>query len=354
MSSIDSLLAPVRDDAPCGDDPSSSGALYELETAIQGKPETQFSPAEEPDWKEFEGRVREVAATTKDLRVAALLTAALLRTRGVKGLRDGFKLIRGYLEAYWEQVYPVLDASDNNDPTERINALTSLAAPIATYGVDLLKIIVGLRKSPLISVPRAGVFTLEHYLHVKGLITWPATAGQAPTSGLLDGAVKEAGSEVVTELATATAEILADLAAIESIFKQKAGPSQFPTFDPLRKELKLLAAWLPLPGTPENPTTDSAAAAAPAGGGAGGAVAAGGPAIGGVVRSRDDVIRALDAIMAYYRTYEPSSPAPFLLNRVKRIVQMNFMELITELTPETMDRIMMLTGPLQNSSEPKS
>ena len=353
MSSIDSLLAPVREDAPCGDDPSSSGALYELETAIQGKPETQFSPAEEPDWKEFESRVREVAATTKDLRVAALLTAGLLRTRGLNGLRDGFRLIRGYLENFWEQAYPLLDASDNNDPTERINALTSLAAPIATDG-DLLKIIVGLRKAPLISVPRAGVFTLEHYLHVKGLIPWPATAGQAPTSGLLDGAVKEAGSEIVTVLATATSEILADLAAIETIFKQKAGPSQFPTFDPLRKELKLLAAWLPLPGAPESPAADSAVAGAQAGGGSGGTAAAGGPSIGGVVRSRDDVIKALDAIMAYYRTYEPSSPAPFLLHRVKRIVQMNFMELITELTPETMDRIMMLTGPLQDSSEPKS
>jgi len=353
MSSIDSLLAPVRDDAPCGDDPSSSGVLFDLETAIQGKPETQFSAGEEPDWKQFEARAREVAGTTKDLRVAALLTAALLRTRGIKGLRDGFKLIRGYLETYWGQVYPLLDASDNNDPTERINALTSLAAPIATDG-DLLRIIVGLRKAPMISVARAGVFTLEHYLHVKGLIVWPATAGQAPTSGLLDGAVKEAGSEVVTELATATGEILADLAAIEAVFKQQAGPSLFPTFDPLRKELKLLAAWLPLPGTPENLATSSATADGSAVGGAGGPAAAGGPAIGGVVRSRDDVIRALDAIMAYYRSYEPSSPAPFLLHRVKRIVQMNFMELITELTPETIDRIMMLTGPLQNSSEPKS
>jgi len=351
MSSIDSLLAPVRDDAPCGDDPSSSGALYELETAIQGKPETQFSPAEEPDWKELEGRVREVAATTKDLRVAALLTAALLRTRGLEGLRDGFKLIRGYLETFWEEAYPRLDASDNNDPTERINALTSLAAPIATDG-DLLKILVGLRKAPMISVPRAGVFTLEHYLHVKGLIAWPETAGQAPTSGLLDGAVKEAGEEVVTKLATATSDILAELAEIEAIFKQKAGPSQFPTFDPLRKELKLLAAWLPLPRKPDDAGADSAAAGAAGGGVAGGG--AGGPSIGGVVRSRDDVIKALDAIMAYYHAYEPSSPAPFLLQRVKRIVQMNFMELITELTPETMDRIIMLTGPLQNSSEPKS
>ncbi len=63
---------------------------------------------------------------------------------------------------------------------------------------------------------------------------------------------------------------------------------------------------------------------------------------GGVIRSRQDVTRALERICEYYARTEPSSPLPFLLRRAQRLVDMNFIQIVDELTPEaraTLDTI---------------
>ncbi len=64
-----------------------------------------------------------------DLRAATYLTEAELTARGLLGLRDGLQLITGYLEKYWDTVFPRLDEDDDNDPTSRINALAALNNP---------------------------------------------------------------------------------------------------------------------------------------------------------------------------------------------------------------------------------
>ena len=346
MISIDELLVPVREDAPCGDDPWATAVLSELETMIQGKPETQFSAAEEPDWGALRARTLEVAATTKDLRVASILAATLLRTEGLAGFGSAVKLIRGYVEKFWDGVFPVLDATENNDPSERINALGSLSVPVGTDG-DLLRIIYGLRKAPLLSAPRTGRFGLEHYHAVREQTPWPAEAGSAPTAGLLDGAKQEDGAEAVAAVVTTTQEIIADLTAIENFFKTTAGPSDFPSFELLRKELKHIVTWLDVAAAGAEEVAQGGGATDGGGGGGGGG---GGPSIGGAVRNRDDVLRALEAVISYYRVAEPSSPVPFLLRRAIRIVPMDFLEVMNELTPEVREKINMLVGAMESTS----
>jgi type VI secretion system protein ImpA len=341
MMSIEELLAPVREDAPCGDDPWSTGVLSELETLITGTPETQFSKAEEPDWAALRKRTLEVAATTKDLRVASILAATLLRAEGLAGFRAGVQLIRGYTETFWSAVFPLLDAADNNDPSERVNALASLSVPTGTDG-DLLKIISGLRRVPLLSAPRSGRFGLEHYLAVKEQTPWPAEAGAAPTEGLLDAAKQEVGAEAVAAVVTTTQGLIEDLAAIEKFFKENAGPTAFPSFDLLKRELKQIVSWLGV--------ADAAAEEAAAAGATGSTAAGGGPSIGGAVRNRDDVLRALEAVITYYRANEPSSPVPYLLRRAIRIVPMDFLEVMNELTPEVRDKINMLVGAMESTA----
>jgi type VI secretion system protein ImpA len=66
------------------------------------------------------------------------------------------------------------------------------------------------------------------------------------------------------------------------------------------------------------------------------------------------VVIALDSIIAYYKQQEPSSPVPFILARVRRLVIMNFMEVITELNPDALDKILNVTGPVQPSDQQKS
>ena len=72
------------------------------------------------------------------------------------------------------------------------------------------------------------------------------------------------------------------------------------------------------------------------GGGGEGGDQEGGPAISGVVRSRQDAIRALDAVSTYFRQHEPSSPIPMLLDRAKRLVSKSFLEVLADIAPEAL------------------
>ncbi len=347
MIPLEKLLAPVREGAPCGDDPWPTAVLSGLETLIQGRPETQFSKAEDPDWVALRAKTLEVAESTKDLRVAGILASALLHTDGLPGLAWSTRLIRGYLEQYWPEVFPLLDATEDNDPSERINALSNLAAALGTDG-DLLKIVPALRKTPLLQAPRVGRYSLDHYLAAKQLMPWPEDAGAAPTMALLDAAKLEVGAEGVAAVATNVRDVLADLATIEGIFREKAGPTQFPSFEPLRRELKQIEGWLGGGSTAAAPGGEDGAAAA--GAGADAVVAAGGSGFAGAVRNRDEVLRALDAIIAYYKRSEPSSPVPFLLRRAARIVPMDFLEVMKELTPEAQEKILTVVGAVDSAA----
>src|SRR5207245_2723415 len=49
MINIEDLIKPISADKPCGEDFSYHPSFLNLQTIAKGKPETQFSPAEDPD-----------------------------------------------------------------------------------------------------------------------------------------------------------------------------------------------------------------------------------------------------------------------------------------------------------------
>lgn len=344
MLSLPALLAPVSPQSPCGVDPSSTTTLSELENLVRREVGMVGSEvAEEPDWKTVETQATAAAKTCKDLRVAGMLTAASVRSQGLEGLLNGLQLVRGYLETYWESVYPLLDPADANDPTERVNAVANLAAPMSSDG-DALRILEALRKVPLVIAPRAGRITLEHFLAAKGSLPW-AGGGAAPTLALLEAGIKEVGPATIGQTRGVIESCLAEAKAIISIFKTQSGPSSYPELDPLTRELGTILTCLggrvstPAPGETASESTGANATEI--------ARSAGTPSSSGTISNREDVIRALDGLVRYYEQNEPSSPVPFLLKRIRHLVPMNFVQLITELTPDSMSKILSLTGQIE-------
>ncbi len=55
---------------------------------------------------------------------------------------------------------------------------------------------------------------------------------------------------------------------------------------------------------------------------------------GGVINSRADAIRALDAVAEYFRRNEPSSPIPLFVERAKRLVAKDFLEVLADIAPD--------------------
>ena len=109
---------------------------------------------------------------------------------------------------------------------------------------------------------------------------------------------------------------------------------------PLKQALQLLNQAVP--GTdsssdPEAVSEDNAPsvdAAAPAA-----------PRPTGDIATRDDVLRSLDKILAYYTRHEPSSPLPVLLNRAKNLVHADFAAIVRNLIPDGMSQFENLRGP---------
>jgi len=324
-------LEPIPGDDPAGADLSASGAIYELDRLIAGKPETQFAPAEEADWRAVLEKCEELVTQSKDLRVAVAYATALLRTKGWPGFAAALQLIRGYLENTWDIIYPRLDPDDNNDPQERVNTLSILSAPIGAAG-DTYKLLATLRATPITRPPQAGSWGLDAILASRAGA--PMLDGKpAPSTAIIDGSFTETPPEA---LAATLAEVTTahDCAqAIQAYFTDTLSSTAWPNYELLLNDLKRIQATIAehQGGPPADGDSPNATPTRRSTGGDG-------------INTRDDVIRTLDRIIQYYTVNEPASPIPLMLDRVKRQVPMNFIELIKDMTPDAMDRVTLITG----------
>src|SRR5262245_57693712 len=139
---LDALLTPVSADAPCGRDLEYEADFLALQEMARGKPEQvigdKVKPAQEPAWSSVREAAEALFGSTKDLRIAGVLHLALLKTAGVPGLESGLALMKRMLEQYWDGLYPVLDADDDNDPTFRVNSL--VAALVSDDAMQCLRV----------------------------------------------------------------------------------------------------------------------------------------------------------------------------------------------------------------------
>ncbi|WP_027815277.1 type VI secretion system protein TssA [Paraburkholderia bannensis] len=112
------LLAPINESSPCGEDMLFSADFdaiayarrFDDPSLDQGEWVTEIKEA---DWPFVVERCSALLATqTKDLRVAVWLTEALAIQEGVPGLAQGYAVLTGLIERYWEQVHPLPEGDD--------------------------------------------------------------------------------------------------------------------------------------------------------------------------------------------------------------------------------------------------
>lgn len=343
---IESLLSEITDESPCGEDLEYDPQFAEMEKLAQGTPERQYGntiiPAEPPDWRGVSASALNLLARTRDLRVAAYLTRALLNTDGLPGFSDGLALLEGLLERHWALVYPQLDPDDDNDPTLRINTIVALCDPETTLH--------DLRSAPLVSSRALGRFSLRDIQIAAGLLTPVATGQEEPTppsQGMIDGAFQDANVEELQATAEAVAAAFDRMAHIETLLTDQVGVTQSPDLSALTSVLKEIRQVLNEQlqrrgvsgvGEVEAGMVETLEPGAMGGGGAAQRM------VVGEIANREDVIRTLDKICEYYSRHEPSSPIPFLLKRARRLVRMDFMEILRDLTPGGTDQADMIFG----------
>jgi len=311
---LESLAQPIAPEHPCGANLEDGPVLSTLNALrVFGQSTAWETP---PAWPAIREQALTALHSSKDLRVLAHLGAAVVRTEGLGAFCDVLGVADRWLTDYWDTVYPGLE----DEAVFRRNALSCFA--------DRVAVIDAVRRAPLISSRQLGSFSLRDMELAQGQIPATETDTNPPQTAQLTAAFASVPIEQLTSLEGQVASGIEALKHVDGKMREAVGSDAAPDLQPLttllqrtQKLLKEQRAARP-DAVPEE------------GNGATGPDAAGGAL--GPIRTRQDAIRALDAVAAYFRQQEPSSPVPLFIDRAKRLVAKDFLEVLADVVPDAL------------------
>lgn len=346
---LDRWLADVTTEEPGGPNLEFDASFGTLERAAAGKAEQQYGAtviaAEQPNWQEVVAQAAELLDRTRDLRVLVLFAVSQLHLEGLPSFVDALALIHKLLETRWEQVHPHLDPEDDNDPTLRANALLRLADPG--------RVLRTIRDLPLVISALGVRVSWRDIAIATGVMEAEPDSGH-PNEGVIRGAFADSDPARIELLRDAAKRGEREAAAISGVFDEQSGFGTGPDLTELVKLLREVHrgieryAAADAEATPgEDQAGDMTAAAGP-GAAPDRAATAMGTAVTAarvtVVNTRAEAMRLLELISQYYARNEPSSPLPLLLDRARRLAEMNFLDIIRDIAPDGLGQAQIVTG----------
>lgn len=328
---IDRLVAPISADAPTGVDlrEADSAKHWEIRNARNQAREIEDGlekglapdPKNPLDWgKVLHPAVQALEKKTKDLELAAYVLEAAFRLHGVAGLRDGFRLARKLIEAFWDGLYPPLDPEGDPDNP----AVKPRVAMLG--GANSGSLIPRVERVLVARSPRLGSFTYLQY----------ADARDRKRESDLESIRHAAADTDAAYYRT----LVADLKACQDEFTRltvaldaRCGEHSPPSSRMAKLLESLVESTTELAGDKikeaEAPESAPAAAAKAAPDGAGAARAGGAD----VLRTREDAFHTLQKVADYFRRAEPHSFVSYALEQVIRWGTTPLPELLSELIP---------------------
>lgn len=333
---VDTWLEPLGD-AACGEDLEWDNDFLEMTQAAAGKPGTQFSDDKDavpPDWRTVQKLAEGLFERTRDLRVAIYWARAQVHLESAATVADSFRLVHGLLERYWDDLHP---RPDDGDAYARVNALNDMGSAIGLLG--------DLRQALIISNRSIGELRGREVEIALGTLEsrdGESTPGRAQIEQMLrDAAADEPALRLFPQRAVARLE------QINELMRERVGYDSAPDLQQLTALMSGVQGLMPGDEMSAGDTSsdfgagsDDSGASAPAA--RRGSARGGG--LGGSVDSREDALRAIDMVCAYLERAEPTNPAQFFLRRARKLVDKNFLELVRELAPESLEQVARIMG----------
>ena len=344
------------DGTPAGPNLELDADYGEMERAALGRPEGQFGNTIEaampPDWKEVGRLALGLSQQTRDLRILGFLAVARLHTGGLVEFAAVIGAIRLLVETAWDHLHPLLDPEDDNDPLPRRSALLVL-----TDGGRVLR---PLRDVPLAGTPRSGPISWRDIAVSSGRMP-PENDGDKKPEAVIRAAFAGTDAGRLATLRDAVRTALADTRTIETILDSHGpAPNKMdfgPLVDQLRdmdRDLTRYEAMLadetapepePQPEEPSDEGDEPADGPAPVRARTGGGRSFASIQAIAALNSRDDALHALELAAAYFRSNEPSSPLPLLIDRAKRLAPMPFLDILRDMAPDGLSQAQIIAGP---------
>ena len=316
---IQALREPLSAEAPCGTDLEDSQLLASFD-AYRLFGNDMRLPAD-TDWRGIRDRANEALAQSRDLRLLSHLGAAVLRTQGLDAFCDCLGIAEAWLQNYGSEVYPRVD----EDATLRKNALSCFA--------DRMAVVDAVRRTPFVSHRQLGSYSLRHLELATRQLPPTETDTDVPTQGQIDAAIEGTPLEDLRARRDAVHAALTAIQNITATMQSQNGFESSPDFAPLLAPLTRIDRILTEHVAPRSGAGDALVdsdGSIAVSDGSSSALSIGN------IQSRQDAIRAIDAIAAYFRKNEPSSPIPLLLDRAKRLVSKSFLEVLEDIAPESL------------------
>lgn len=349
MADLLALVDGFAPGSPCGDNLEYDPAFLELEAGARGKPEQQFGstvvPAQAPDWAQVGAKAQALLARSLDLRVAVLLARSQTHVQGLEGLAAAVTLLHRLCAEYWDHVHPQLDPDDSLDPMLRMNALATL--------VDHDGLLLDLRDAAYIQAPGFGTCSVREGEVALGLVDLPEGVEAAIGRQQLGGYAKAAAAGGKVNAARLAWEAVE---ALQALLRETVGEHQAVDLRPLAQRLRPLALFYSEAsgetgadarrvggvGAPDSRDADASVVGTEGYAFDGRQPAE--PSGSEEIRSREDAVYALERVCEFLETHEPANPAPLLIRRAQRLLQMSFVEIMRDLAPEGLSSIEKISG----------
>ncbi len=328
---VTAWLEPLSDDAgTCGADLEYDNEFLELTKAAAGKPESQFGPAEPPDWRTVVNTAASLFERTRDLRIAIEWLRGNLHLRGYGALPAGLKLVNGLIEWYWPSLHPLPDP-DDGDPYGRVNALTVLREQSGALA-DVREAVVCADRA----IGMLRVRDIEAVLAPAGAAVLPTEFTKEQAARMVSAVVEKS-----PELRQACNEAVEQVKTLVAAISEKLGASEAPDLRPLLALVNAVASLLPA-------EADAAADDTADEDGEGGTEETPGAGrargLSGKVNSREEALRAIDLVIEYLERAEPTNPAPLFLRRARQLIGHNFLQLLKVLAPDALPEMARIVG----------
>ncbi len=347
---VTSLLQPISEEQPTGNDlrnnTSPTSAYQTIKSERNSARAAERNSVHDGSVSEADERWRKVVSLapgilkdeSKDLEVASWYVEGLVRRNGFQGLRDGFQIIHGLIENFWDNLYPM---PDEDGIETRVSSLSGLNGE-GSEGV----LIAPIRKAEITEGSSCGPFCFWEYqqaLEIQKLTDGKAKASKAASLGFgieeIEKAVNESSQEFFVNVREDITDAIDTYKKAGELLDKHCGIHNAP---PIRNITNVLEKCLgtiihigkhkfPVevaePDEGMDETAEQTEGASPA------------PQVQrGAVQSREAAFRQLTEIAAFFRKTEPHSPVSYVLEKAVKWGNMPLNELIQELIIDNTSR----------------
>jgi len=348
---IDNLLQPISEDNTVGNDireDSSPASLYyaikDARNAARAAERNNLFDGNNSEADKHWRKILELAPDilqnhAKDLEIASWFTEALIRRYGFQGLRDGFKLIHGLIEQYWDKLYPL---PDEDGIETRVASLSGLNGEGAE-GV----LIAPIRNIEITQGNEPGPFSYWKYqqaLDVEKIIDEESKIDKATKLGFsiddVEHAVCESSETFFLNIRDDVSEAITSYRETGRMLDEYCGINDSPPCSNIINILEDCLGTINHIGKHKMPAEDLAGntTADKANDSSAPSTTDSPTQTTGPVKSRAEAFKKLTEISEFFRKTEPHSPISYILERAVKWGDMSLNDLIKELIPDSSAR----------------